>query len=79
MKYRVKKISEYRQVRAELRSLYYPQVREWGLWRYMFDNAVDNRNAICFANEEDAWKHIDDAQLYEQVEYLYKPSAKVEK
>jgi hypothetical protein len=45
----------------------------------MFDNAVDNRNAICFANEEDAWKHIDDAQLYEQVEYLYKPSAKVEK
>jgi len=79
MKYRVKKISEYRQVCTELRSLYYPQVRKWGLWRYMFDNAVDNRNAICFSNEEKAWKHINDAQLYETVEYLYEPSAEANK
>jgi hypothetical protein len=45
----------------------------------MFDNAVDNRNAICFSNEEKAWKHINDAQLYETVEYLYEPSAEANK
>ena len=74
MKYRVKKISEYSHLRVELQSLYYPQVRKWGLWRYMFDNAVDNRNAICFANEEKAWKHINSLQAYEHIEYLYEPS-----
>jgi hypothetical protein len=40
----------------------------------MFDNGIDNRNAICFANEEEAWKHIDSLRHYERIEYFYKPS-----
>ena len=74
MKYRVKKITEYSRARTEFRSLYYPQVRKWGLWRYMFDNTVDNRDAICFFIEQQAWKHIDSLRSYERVEYLYEPS-----
>jgi len=74
MKYRVKKISGYSHLRVELRSLYYPQVRKWGLYRYMFDYLGDNRNAICFVIEKDAWEHIDKLQAYERVEYLYAPS-----
>jgi hypothetical protein len=75
MKYRVKKISEYSPVLVQLRSLYYPQVRKLGLWRYMFNNAIDRRNAIWFSNEEDAWKHIHSLQSYGKVEYFYEPPA----
>jgi hypothetical protein len=45
----------------------------------MFDNAVDSRNAIYFFIEQQAWKHINDVQAYEHIEYLYEPSAKVDK
>jgi len=69
-KYRIKRVSEYSSINLKIRNLYYPQVRKFGIWFYMYDNKYD-REAICFGIEANAWDHIDKISSYEKVEYLY--------
>jgi hypothetical protein len=71
MKYRLKKITDYSMFYCELTTVYYPQVRKFGLWFY-FNDPQNPRDKKCFRQEADAWKFIEKRSgKYQKVEYIY--------
>lgn len=70
-KYRIKKLTDYSLFFSEMKTLYYPQVRKFGLWFY-FDDLSNLRDKTWFREEADAWTFIEKhSGKHKKIEYLY--------